>query len=125
MSAALAPLGDEHDVAVAEQEDLAVILLDQVLEGADRDPDMLVAAVMGQQPRQVDMDRAPPGAVAVDPVEIIEQLGILCRQGFVRPLAGPGVGARANRSRRALALLQSHRKSLRVQALAGRFRPGQ
>ena len=77
-------LADEDDVALRQQEDLAVELLDQRLERVGRDAHMVRAAILGAQARQMHDDGAAARRVALQTLDIVEQELLDARRSFLR-----------------------------------------
>ena len=76
-------LADEDQIGIGEGEDPPVDLLDQELEGIDRNANVMAAPVTRPQLRQMDMEGAPPGAKFGQALnEFVERL-LLARHLFV------------------------------------------
>jgi hypothetical protein len=68
-------LADEDDVGVRQHEDLPLELLDERLERVGGDADVVLAAVVGLEARQVDLHRPAALAEALEPPRVVEQQG--------------------------------------------------
>ncbi len=64
---------DEVDVRVLQNEDLAELHLDQIIERVGGQAYVMLPPVLRFQAGHMNMDRAPSGLVLVEPVQVVEQ----------------------------------------------------
>ncbi len=66
-------LADIDDVALRQQEDLSLELLDERFERVAGDTDLMRAAIVGPKPREMHHHGAPPVRRSLQAVDIVEQ----------------------------------------------------